>query len=94
MLLTSTFFSAFIAGYSDLFDLRVLWPSIRTGETGAALAILGLAILATAMFYVMFVFAPRQIAEREGDARQWLTQFGLFLVGFVLSTSITAARVG
>jgi hypothetical protein len=31
----------------------------------------------------MLIYAPRQIAEREGGPIEWLARFGLFLGGVV-----------
>ncbi len=37
-------------------------------------------LAAAAVYYAMLVYAPRQIADREGGAVTWLIRFGLFVV--------------
>ena len=37
-------------------------------------------LAAAAVYYAMLVYAPRQIADREGSAPVWLLRFGLFVV--------------
>jgi hypothetical protein len=34
------------------------------------------------------VFAPRQIAEREGTGLTWAVRFGVFIVGLTLGTTL------
>ena len=36
----------------------------------------------------MLVFAPRQIAEREGTPLNWAVQFAVFMLGLALGTTI------
>ena len=48
------------------------------GEFGLALGILA---VASAIYYAMLVYAPRQIVEREGSPLKWLTRYALFVAG-------------
>jgi len=52
-------------------------------SSGAA-AVVGLLILGAAVYYAMLIYAPRQIAEREGGPAEWLARFGLFVVSVCL----------
>jgi hypothetical protein len=54
-------------------------PDLRADALG-----IGLFGLFCGVYYVMLVYAPRQIAEREGGLMAWLLRFGLFLAGTVL----------
>jgi hypothetical protein len=38
----------------------------------------------SAVYYAMLVFAPRQIAEREGGGVEWVLRYLLFVVSIVL----------
>jgi hypothetical protein len=38
----------------------------------------------SAIYYAMLIFAPRQIAEREGGVIQWLLRYAAFVVSIVL----------
>ncbi len=45
----------------------------------------GLLIAAVLVYYLMFVFAPRQIAGSGGGWLQWGARFALYLVGLILN---------
>jgi hypothetical protein len=85
VLITSRFFGQFLAGLADIFDLRRLATSVtsQADATGAAFVVT-IGIVAILIFYVMFVFAPRQVADREGTPRTWAVRFLLFLVSFTI----------
>jgi hypothetical protein len=44
---------------------------------------LGFLLAFSAVYYAMLIFAPRQVAEREGGLLSWLLRFGLFAVSLV-----------
>lgn len=48
----------------------------------------GLLSASVVLFYLIFIFAPRQIAFPNGSARDWFIRFGLFAVGLVFNASI------
>jgi hypothetical protein len=43
--------------------------------------VLGLLVASAGVFYAMLVYAPRQVAEREGGPIAWLLRFALFVLG-------------
>jgi hypothetical protein len=43
----------------------------------------GFLLLFSAVYYAMLVFAPRQVAEREGSPISWLARFAVFAVSLV-----------
>ena len=45
----------------------------------AAAGPIGLLILGAAVYYAMLIYAPRQIADREGGPIEWLARFALFV---------------
>jgi hypothetical protein len=85
ILVTSRFFGDFLSGFTDIFDLRQLAAGL-TGPDGFAgtAFIVAIGSLAVLIFYVMLVFAPRQVADREGSPWTWTTRFLLFLVSLAL----------
>jgi hypothetical protein len=61
------------------------------GDVGSLLAeaptiapVLGILALGAAVYYAMLVYAPRQIAEREGGPLAWFARYVLFLASLVL----------
>lgn len=88
ILITGASFSGFLARLVGVFDARQLIGSFGAGQGAEALVGLGFALVAAAIFYVMFVFAPRQIAEREGDGRTWTVRFLIFMAGVIVGTTL------
>lgn len=89
ILVTSRFFGGFLSGLTDIFDLRRLAAAVTSPSDLAGTAFV-VAVGATAIlvFYVMLVFAPRQVADREGTPRTWAVRFLLFLVSFTLGQTL------
>jgi hypothetical protein len=87
LLATSGIFSAILASLTDLFDLRALATAIGTAELGTLL-VLGFGVAGIAIFYTMLIFAPRQIAEREGTGLTWTIRFLVFVAGLILGTTL------
>jgi hypothetical protein len=61
-------------------DLRGQFGASFASASTEAAQVAGLLVLAAAVYYAMLIYAPRQIAEREGGPLAWLARFGLFLV--------------
>jgi hypothetical protein len=74
----------------------LFWTFIAaiTGEPGSAtpeaianpataLAAGGFLIAFSGVFYVMLIFAPRQVADREGGIVSWLVRYALFAAGVI-----------
>jgi hypothetical protein len=89
VLVTSRFFGDVVGGFTDLFDLRQLAAAvIAPGGAVGTVFVVGIAILGVALFYVMLVFAPRQIAEREGSPGTWAVRFLVFVVSLALGQTL------
>ena len=89
ILATSGFFGSFLVGLTDLFDFRSLIAAFSGPDDPRwTLFVLGIATLGVLVFYLMLVFAPRQIAEREGTTGSWAVRFLVFIVGLSLGTTI------
>jgi hypothetical protein len=48
-----------------------------------ALAAAGFLIAFSAIYYAMLVYAPRQVAEREGGLVTWILRYALFVAGVI-----------
>lgn len=48
-----------------------------------ALAAAGFLLAFSAIYYAMLVYAPRQVAEREGGLMTWILRYALFVAGVI-----------
>ncbi len=89
VLVSGGLFSAFLAGLASLFDIGLLADSAgQPGALAPTLLTAAIALVGAAIFYVMLVFAPRQVAEAEGSGRTWIVRFGVFVLGLLLGHSL------
>jgi hypothetical protein len=58
-------------------------PAAAIANPATALAAGGFLVAFSGVFYVMLIFAPRQVAEREGGIVTWLVRYVLFAVGVI-----------
>lgn len=86
VLATSGYFTGIVAGFREFFDLRELVPLLAS-EGSLGWFYLTMGVGAVLVFYVMLVFAPRQVAEREGTPLAWAARFGLYLASLALGTT-------
>jgi len=87
VLLTASTFNVFVAGLAGLFDVRSLFVGgLWTGLQALPVLVL-VAMLFTGIYYLMLVVAPRELAEREGNALHWVVRYGLFLVAELLAAT-------
>ncbi len=90
ILITSRFFGAFLSGLTGIFDLRQLAASAANpDDLAGTLFLVVIGAVGILVFYVMLVFAPRQVADREGTAGTWAVRFMLFLVSLALGQTIS-----
>jgi hypothetical protein len=89
VLAASGFFGEFLSGFTGLFDLRYF---VRTISQGANLAeplfVFAIGLLGMMIFYLVLVYAPRQIAEREGSGTAWALRFAAFALGLSLGQTL------
>jgi len=90
VLVCAGIFNGTMADVFDSVDVGDLFDAVG-GDPGAILAVLALLVLFSLPFYVMFVFAPRQIAESEGTWPAWAARYGVFLVGAIVGAGWLAA---
>jgi hypothetical protein len=69
--------------FTEGLDPGSIFGSSAAGVSSEVTLVLGLLIASAAVFYAMLIYAPRQIAEREGGPIEWLVRFGLFLAGVI-----------
>jgi hypothetical protein len=89
ILVSAGAFSEFMSGLGDLFDLRGFVSDVQAGGSDivVGLFVAGLALAGVLVFYLMLIFAPRQIAEREGSAGTWSVRFVLFVVSLTIGAT-------
>ena len=80
------YFGQFLSGIADIFDLRPILGNLASDPGGVGL-LLGFGTLGVLIFYVMLVFAPRQVAEREGSLLNWAFRFLVFLLALTIGTT-------
>ena len=89
ILITSRFFGDFLSGLTGIFDLRQLAAAAATpGELALTALLVAVGSAGILVFYVMLVFAPRQVADKEGTAGTWALRFLLFLVSLALGQTV------
>jgi len=89
-------FGEFLAGIRDFFDLSDLGALLGASgvELGLAAFVAAMVLLGILVFFLMLVFAPRQVAEREGTTGQWIVRFLLFLASLVAGATWAGAIRG
>lgn len=90
VLVCAGIFDGTMAGVFDSVDVGDLF-SATGGDFQALVGVLALLVLFSLPFYMMFVFAPRQVTEREGTWFAWGARYGLFLVGAIAGVGWLAA---
>ncbi len=81
-ILTATLFVSSINPMFANLDVNATWQIVQTDLGRFEF---GLLIAAVFVYYLMFVFAPRQIAGSGGGWLQWGMRFVLYLVGLILN---------
>ena len=87
ILIAGAVLDGIVADWGDALDFASLAEQAGEISGGELALIIGLPVLATLPFYVMLVFAPRQLADSEGSWVVWAARYLLFLLA-------TSAGVG
>ncbi len=92
ILVSSGSFGAFLSGLRDAFDLRSLLGGLAGSNQGIefGLFVVGILLLGVVIFYVMLIYAPRQVAEKEGSGRTWAIRYLLFVARLTVGTTLAA----
>jgi hypothetical protein len=59
-------------------------PTQALSDPHAAELILGFLVAFSAVYYAMLIYAPRQVATREGGLVEWVIRYALFVVSVLL----------
>jgi hypothetical protein len=65
-------------------DLTAAIRQVAPSDVRAVIPIVGFLLAFSAVYYAMLVFAPRQVAEREGGPVAWVVRYGLFVASVML----------
>jgi hypothetical protein len=90
VLVCAGIFNGTMADILDSVDVGDLFQAAG-GDVQALIGVFALLVLFSLPFYLMFVFAPRQIADSEGTWPAWAARYGLFLVGAIAGVGWLAA---
>jgi len=70
-------------------------PADQIGSAPEVLAlVLAIFVAASAIWYAMLVYGPRQIVEREGTPSVWLGRYALFVLSVIIGASWLSALGG
>lgn len=81
VLVSGALFWTFIAAISG--EPGSATPEAGIANAATALAAGGFLIAFSGVFYAMLIFAPRQVADREGGVVTWLFRYALFAAGVI-----------
>jgi hypothetical protein len=79
LLVTGGLFWGLIAAVTQGGDVVAAIRDAVPGDPQGVLPVAGLLAAMAAVYYAMLMFAPRQVAEREGGVIAWIVRFGVFL---------------
>ncbi len=83
-----------IAGVTSGGELPAQIRRAAASDLGAVLPIVGFLLLYSAVHYAMLVFAPRQVAEREGGVVVWLVRYAVFAASLLLGAGWLVVLAG
>jgi hypothetical protein len=75
-------------------DLTTAIRQAAPSDVRAVLPITGFLLAFSAVYYAMLVFAPRQVAEREGGPIAWLVRYALFVASIALGAGWLVVLAG
>jgi hypothetical protein len=93
ILVAGSLFWRAINGLTDAVGMSSL-RAVAPADLGAVAPLVGFLLAFSVVYYAMLVYAPRQVAEREGGALAWIVRYALFVVGIALGAGWLAAVGG
>ena len=90
VLIGAGIFNGTMADVFDAVDVGDLFQAVG-GDIQVLFGVVALLVLFSLPFYMMFVFAPRQITDSEGTWSAWAARYGLFLVCAMVGVGWLAA---
>ncbi len=91
ILASSLIFSSMMNSILRGFSFRDVLFSYGQPEFGELAFGAGILLLAALVFYVIFVFAPRQVGTRGGSFLDWATRFLIYILGVILNVGAVRA---
>jgi len=86
VLLAGAFLQQFAADFTSSFaGADVLGQLIALRDIGLALGLLGILAFVALIFYEMFVFAPRELADPGASTLSWAVRFVLFYASLLIA---------
>jgi hypothetical protein len=86
VLLTGAFLQQFAAEFTSSFaGTDLLGQLLALHNPGLVLSLLGILGFAALIFYEMFVFAPRELADPGASTLSWAVRFTIFYVSLVVA---------
>jgi hypothetical protein len=93
VLITASTFNVFVAAVAGALDVRSLFVGGLWTGLQALPVLLAFAVAFTGVYYLMLVVAPRELAEREGNALHWLARYALFLAAELIAATFLGVTV-
>lgn len=91
VLLSASVFSGLIGQISGLFDVHSLLDQGLAATLQVLPPVLGVMLAFCGVYYLMLVYAPRQLAVADGGVVAWLVRFAVFLAAEIVTASWLAA---
>jgi hypothetical protein len=93
LLAATSMFNGIVGSIAGALDIRDIGRELAAGDIVLVLFAAAVLLLAIGVFYVLLVFAPRQVAETEGTWHEWRVRFALFVLATVLGVILAGAVV-
>ncbi len=91
VLLSASLFNGLMGQISGLFDVHVVLDQGLAATIQVLPPVLGVLLAFCGVYYLMLVYAPRQLAVADGGVVAWLVRFAVFLAAEIVTVSWLAA---
>jgi hypothetical protein len=91
VLLSASLFNGLIGQVAGLFDLHQLVGQGLAATVATLPPVLGVLLAFCGVYYLMLVYAPRQLAVADGGLVAWVVRFAVFVAAEIITISWLAA---
>jgi hypothetical protein len=91
VLLSASLFNGLMGQISGLFDVHTVVDQGLAATLQELPPVLGVMLAFCGVYYLMLVYAPRQLAVADGGVIAWLVRFAVFLAAEIVTVSWLAA---
>jgi hypothetical protein len=91
VLLSASLFNGLMGQISGLFDVHTVLDQGLAATLQVLPPVLGVMLAFCGVYYLMLVYAPRQLAVADGGMVAWLVRFAVFLAAEIVTVSWLAA---